>query len=184
MRLFRIILLFAAISLYIPVTTEAAFFVKKAAATTTQVIAAGEHGKQVFTNISTERSTVAAAHKKTFFGRVFEKVTHVNEAFSAGKKKWVAILLGFLDVFVLGFIGLPRFYMGYTSIGLMQLIFTLLGFVGVFLVIYAFILGNATLLIPAYLCIGLCVFSEIWQIVDLIRILCNSLKPKGGYWDK
>ena len=78
---------------------------------------------------------------------------------------------------------MPRFYMGYTAEGVMQLIFYLLGGVGVVCLILAFGLGNFALLIPAYLCLGLFAFSLVWQVVDVIRIMCNSLKPKEGYWD-
>ena len=180
MSLFRtVIILVAAILLYLPVTSQAAFFIKKS-----NVQIANENNHKIFTAITTTHTESTATGKTTFLGRVAHKIANVKEAFSAGKKKWVAILLGFLDVFVLGFIGLPRFYMGYTADGVMQLIFTLLGAVGVVCLILAFGLGNFALLVPAYLCIGLAVFSEIWQIVDLIRILCNSLKPKAGYWDK
>ena len=188
MRLFRkIIIPIVVILLYLPITTDAGFLVKKNDLSTVQTVSAKESSNKIFTNASTSEykgyieNTVA--HKKTFFGKIVQKFSDIRTSFSAGKKKWVAILLGFLDIFVLGYIGLPRFYMGYTAAGLMQLIFTLLGAVGIVCLILAFGLGQLALLIPAYLCIGLCIFSAIWQIVDLIRILCNSLKPKEGYWE-
>ena len=189
MRLFRkIIIPIVVILLYLPITTDAGFLVKKADLRTEQTVAVKESINTVITTTNTGEhkgySESTIVRKKTFFGKVAQKLSDVRTAFSAGKKKWIAILLGFLDIFVLGYIGLPRFYMGYTAAGLMQLIFTLLGAVGIVCLILAFGLGQLALLIPAYLCIGLCIFSAIWQIVDLIRILCNSLKPKEGYWEQ
>ena len=187
MRLFRkLIIPIAVILLYLPITSQAGFLVKRSAIETVYTSAATENKNTVAATIAGQSNGYtehAVAHKKSFFGKIVQRFTGAREVFSAAKKKWLAILLGLLDIFVLGGIGLPRFYLGYTSTGLMQLIFYLLGFVGVFLVIGAFITGQLALLIPAYLCIGLCVFSWIWQIVDVIRIMCNSLIPKEGYWE-
>jgi hypothetical protein len=189
MKLFRkIITVIAVILLYSPITSNAGFLVKKSSLQTVQTASTTENG-----NIITTKNTAhctsftenTVVHKKSFFGKIAQKFTDAKNVFTAaGKKKIVAILLGLLDLFIIGPIGLPRFYMGYTAEGLMQLIFYLLGGVGIVCVILAWGLGETALLIPGFIFIGLCVFSMIWQIVDIIRIICNDLKPKDGYWDE
>ena len=185
----KVVLFIALVLLYLPLKSEAGFVVKKTDLITVSTIAAKENtGSTTLATSSSAGSNIhsvsAVTHKKTFFGRLFQKFGGgEHNVFAGAKKKWVAILLGLLDIFVIGGIGLPRFYMGYTSEGVMQLIFYLLGAVGIVCLILAFGLANFALLIPAYLCLGLFVFSLIWQVVDVIRIMCNSLKPKEGYWD-
>ena len=188
MRLFRkIIISIVVVLLSLPVTTEAGFLINKTILNTVKTVAANENNNNIIATTGAGHynaySENAVVHKKTFFGKLIQKYSGIRNVFAAGKKKWVAILLGLLDIFVLGGIGLPRFYLGYTPTAIMQLVFYLLGGVGVVLVLAAFITGQLALLIPAYLCIGLCIFSWIWQIVDVIRIMCNSLLPKEGYWD-
>lgn len=193
MNLFRkIILPVVVILLYTPITTNAGFVVKKAGLHTTGTVvtsqsASGQTVDKIITVTNKENESGdkrnAVVHKRSFFGKIAHKLAHVEDILTAGKKKWIAILLGLLDMFVIGAIGLPRFYMGYTPEGLMQLIFYLLGGVGIVLVVLGWGLPQTSLLIPGFLCIGLCIFSIIWQIVDIIRILCNDLKPKDGYWE-
>jgi hypothetical protein len=65
-----------------------------------------------------------------------------------GKSQLVAAILAFL----LGGIGIHRFYLGYTWQGIVQIL--TLGGLG------------------------------IWALIDFIRILIGTLKPKGGEYEK
>jgi TM2 domain-containing membrane protein YozV len=64
-----------------------------------------------------------------------------------GKSQWVAAILCWL----IGTLGIHRFYLGYTWQGVVQL-----------------------------LTAGAC---GVWTLIDLIRILMGTLKPKGGEYD-
>jgi TM2 domain-containing membrane protein YozV len=63
--------------------------------------------------------------------------------------------------FVLGVLGIHRFYLGYTSIGLIQ---CAIGVVG---------------LLFAEWIIGL---LSIWILIDFVRILTYDLEPKNSYY--
>jgi TM2 domain-containing membrane protein YozV len=66
--------------------------------------------------------------------------------------------------FFLGWLGIHRFYLGYTGAGIVQLLL--------------FILGIPLMLIfIGYLMI---LAAWIWVLIDFIRILLGDLKPKGG----
>ena len=64
-----------------------------------------------------------------------------------GKNKTTAILLSFF----LGGLGVDRFYLGYTGLGILKLL--TLGGLG------------------------------IWALIDFIRIITGSLKPKDGNYE-
>ncbi|MCS7078052.1 MAG: TM2 domain-containing protein [Bacteroidia bacterium] len=66
----------------------------------------------------------------------------------SGKNQLVAALL----CFFIGALGIHRFYLGYTTIGIIQL-----------------------------LTLGGC---GIWSLIDLVRILIGTLKPKDGEYEK
>jgi TM2 domain-containing membrane protein YozV len=66
--------------------------------------------------------------------------------------------------FFLGWLGIHRFYLGYTGAGIVQLLL--------------FILGIPLMLIfIGYLMI---LAAWVWVLIDFIRILLGDLKPKGG----
>ena len=65
----------------------------------------------------------------------------------SGKNKTVAIILSLF----LGGLGIDRFYLGYTGLGVLKLL--TLGGLGV------------------------------WALIDLIRIIIGSLKPKDGNYE-
>ena len=76
------------------------------------------------------------------------------------KSQLVALLLA---VFLGGF-GIHRFYLGYTTIGVIQLIMGVLGYLTSFLLI------GIPILLALY----------VWVIIDIIRIATGTLKPADG----
>jgi TM2 domain-containing membrane protein YozV len=82
----------------------------------------------------------------------------------SGDRNWIIALL--LVLFIGGF-GVHRFYLGYTTIGIIQLVMTLVG-----AVLSLFIIG-----IPILLAL------VIWVFVDMIRIAVGDLKPKDGEYE-
>jgi TM2 domain-containing membrane protein YozV len=82
----------------------------------------------------------------------------------SGNRNWLAALL---FAFFLGAFGIHRFYLGYTTIGIIQLLMTVIG-----TVLSLFIIG-----IPILIAVS------IWVLVDLIRIAVGELKPKNGEYD-
>ena len=62
--------------------------------------------------------------------------------------------------FLLGSLGVHRFYLGYTSTGVAMLLITLIG---------------------SFVCCGLgAVITGVWSIVDFVLILTGSLKEANG----
>lgn len=96
-----------------------------------------------------------------------------------GKKLWVAAVLAFF----FGTMGLHRFYLGYTTLGIMQSFTLPLSLV--LLVIAANAVTVSTvgfflILLLAAVIIAFC----FWEISDFIRILVNDLKPRTGNYVK
>ena len=78
----------------------------------------------------------------------------------SNKSKVVAALLSFF----LGGLGIHRFYLGRVGSGIAMLILSILGWLTAVLIIgYVFL-----------------AIVGIWDLVDFIRILCNSLRDKQG----
>jgi hypothetical protein len=77
-----------------------------------------------------------------------KKLNKQSSEGSGGKSQLIALLL----VIFVGVLGIHRFYLGYTSVGVIQL-----------------------------LTAGGC---GIWALIDLIRIITGSLKPKGGEYEE
>jgi TM2 domain-containing membrane protein YozV len=97
----------------------------------------------------------------------YKNKKHISEskaALGGGKSQLVALLL----CFFLGFLGIHRFYLGYTGLGIMYLLFALVG------------IPLAAILIGLPLVAALAVLI----IIDFIRIIIGSLKPKGGSYSK
>ena len=87
-----------------------------------------------------------------------QKVKDMAEEFTGGneKSKTAAALLAIF----LGGIGIHRYYLGYTGIGITLTILWVLGFfIGITWVI-----------------------TSIWALVDFILILCDKLKPINGHY--
>ena len=76
------------------------------------------------------------------------------------KSQIVALLLALF----LGFFGIHRFYLGYTTIGIIQLIMGVFGFM------------TAGIIIG----IPILILLFIWVFIDLIRIATGDLKPADG----
>jgi len=75
-----------------------------------------------------------------------------------GKSRNVAMIY----CFVLGVLGIHRFYLGYTSIGLVLCI-----------------IGTVSLLLNLNTLLGL---LFIWSVIDFVRILTYDLEPKDSYY--
>ena len=75
-----------------------------------------------------------------------------------GKSRNVAMIY----CFVLGWLGIHRFYLGYTSIGLVLCI-----------------IGTVSLLLNLNTLLGL---LFIWSVIDFVRILTYDLEPKDSYY--
>ena len=75
-----------------------------------------------------------------------------------GKSRNVAMIY----CFVLGVLGIHRFYLGYTSIGLVLCI-----------------IGTVSLLLNLTTLLGL---LFIWSVIDFVRILTYDLEPKDSYY--
>ena len=77
---------------------------------------------------------------------------NVHQTPQPTKKQSTALILAAVDLFFP--IGLQRFYLGYTTIGIIMLVLTITG-------------------------IGILI-SWIWSLIDLIRIANGTLKPADG----
>jgi len=77
-----------------------------------------------------------------------------------GKSQLIALLL----CIFLGFLGIHRFYLGYTGLGIMYLLFAIIG-----IPLSAILIG-----------LPLVAALAILVLIDLIRIIIGSLKPKHG----
>jgi TM2 domain-containing membrane protein YozV len=84
----------------------------------------------------------------------------------SGKSQSVALILGLVSLLLLFGFGLHRFYLGYIMTGILQLLLTLVGALLIVVFVGYFIL--------------LAVF--IWTLIDVIRIITGSLKPKNGQY--
>lgn len=82
----------------------------------------------------------------------------------AGDNQIIAAILAFF----VGYLGIHRFYLGYTTIGIIQAALFIVGF------LTSFILIGFPILIGLY----------IWVLIDFIRILTGSLEPKGGSYSE
>jgi len=96
-----------------------------------------------------------------------------------GKRRGVAALLAFF----FGAMGLHRFYLGYTTLGIMQA-FTL----PLLLVLFITMLNATTVSTVGFflilLLVAVIVVFGFWEISDFIRILVNDLKPSTGDYVK
>jgi TM2 domain-containing membrane protein YozV len=108
------------------------------------------------------KTTVANAKLPSIIKPKLSKQVAVKNSPSKGDprdgKGWG---LSLVLCFVLGVLGIHRFYLGYTSIGLIQCV---IGVVG---------------LLFAEWIIGL---LSIWILIDFVRILTYKLEPKNSYY--
>ena len=90
------------------------------------------------------------------------------------EKRIIAILL----CLFLGVFGIHRFYLGYTLIGSIQLLTTVISFLWALIEFFAFLGGAATFIsaIP-YLLLVAC---SIWVLIDFIRLIFGDLGRAGG----
>lgn len=84
-----------------------------------------------------------------------KKSNDLMNSLGNGKSKIVAALLAFF----LGTLGIHRFYLGYTNVGIIQIVLTLAG---------------------AITCGITSVISLVWSIVDLVFILTGKLNHASG----
>lgn len=84
----------------------------------------------------------------------------VTQFTMSDKSKVVAALLSFF----FGMLGIHRFYLGRIGSGVVMLICTVLGWLTV-----GILVG-----------FGLIAFVSLWDLIDFIRILCNSLVDAQG----
>ena len=84
----------------------------------------------------------------------------VTQSTMSDKSKVVAALLSFF----LGMFGIHRFYLGRIGSGVVMLICAVFGWITT-----GIIIG-----------FGLLAFVAIWDVIDFIRILCNSLVDAQG----
>lgn len=84
----------------------------------------------------------------------------VTQSTMSDKSKVAAALLSFF----LGMLGIHRFYLGRVGSGTVMLICTVLGWFTAGIVVG----------------FGLIAFVAIWDLIDFIRILCNSLVDAQG----
>lgn len=111
--------------------------------------------------ITSETKTIVKANNS----KKNKKATKSSASAGGGKSQLVALLL----CIFLGVLGIHRFYLGYTGLGIMYLLFFLLG------IPLALVLIGYPILLALFIIV----------IVDLIRIIIGNLKPKGGeYADK
>ncbi len=117
-------------------------------------------------NLWVSTNPVQAAIANNFFPVISQQYNAIatSSGGSGGKSQIVALLL----VIFLGGLGIHRFYLGYTGIGIVQLLMALIGTILIFVLIGYFIL------------LGL----YIWLIIDLIRIITGDLQPKGGRYSQ
>jgi TM2 domain-containing membrane protein YozV len=101
------------------------------------------------------KATVKAAKKEA---------KEAKDAKAEGKSQVVAALLAFL----LGAIGIHRFYLGYTEKGILFIAMVLVGAL------------TLTIIIGALIFLAL----YVWISIDFVRILTGRLKPKGGEYGK
>lgn len=123
---------------------------------------------------------VIKAEKLSFFGKL-------KRYFRGDKKQIVAIILSIL----LGSLGIHRFYMGYTGIGLAQLGLTLVGnglyiagAISTAMAVTAAAAGTTVAISPlVFIGAGLIAAAAIWNVIDFVRLLIGNLQPKDGYFD-
>ncbi|XCP85032.1 TM2 domain-containing protein [Roseburia hominis] len=84
----------------------------------------------------------------------------VTQSTMSDKSKAAAALLSFF----LGMFGIHRFYLGRAGSGAVMLVCTILGWF------------TAGIIVG----LGLIAFVAIWDLVDFVRILCNSLGDAQG----
>jgi TM2 domain-containing membrane protein YozV len=102
------------------------------------------------------------ANKKATLKKSVEKENAVSTA--APKERTRNQIVAAVLCFFLGGLGIHRFYLGYTGIGIAQLLMFVLG-----VPLMAILIG-----IPIVLA------AMIWVLIDFIRILLGNLKPKNG----
>lgn len=137
------------------------------------------------TTATTEAGSVAVtktvkAKKLSFFA----KMKKMLRAFGGNKSQIIAALLAIL----VGYLGIHRFYLGYTWQGLAQLLLYG-GGIGLYIAGIASAVTAAaggTVAIPTLAIVGLVllIVGGIWVTVDFIRILMGNLEPKDGGYDR
>ncbi len=109
--------------------------------------------------------TKAVSESKTITKQEKKELKKAARKMGGGKSQLIALLL----CIFLGMLGIHRFYLGYIGLGIMYLLFGTLG-----VALIAVLIG-----IPIVLALMILV------LIDLIRIIMGSLKPKNGdYSDK
>ena len=110
------------------------------------------------------KTTVASAKLQSIIKPKLSKQVAVKNSPSKGDprdgKSWVGAMV---ICIVLGSLGIHRFYLGYTTIGWIQLIIGALGF---FIAPLEWMLG----------------ITAIWSLIDFVRILTYNLEPKDSYY--
>lgn len=109
------------------------------------------------------KTTVANAQLPSIIKPKLSKQVAVKNSPSKGDprdgKGWG---LSLVLALVLGVLGIHRFYLGYTSIGLVLCI-----------------IGTVSLLLNLTTLLGL---LFIWSVIDFVRILTYDLEPKDSYY--
>ncbi len=115
----------------------------------------------------------------TFSSTVGENPSPVNDG--PGEVQWKAALIAFF----FGFMGLHRFYLGYTTIGWIQVGLLVLG-MGLYAVGIATLATTSTITLPILSIIGIGVLGILytWVFWDFIRILFGRLQPNGDSYRK
>ena len=99
-------------------------------------------------SLETMKGEKLSLKEKVALKVVTQKMKKQSSESSGGKSQLIALLL----VIFVGVLGIHRFYLGYTTAGVIQL-----------------------------LTAGGC---GIWALIDLIRIITGSLKPKDGEYEE
>jgi len=156
----------AAALLWAPTAGRAAFVQKHTIETIFQAAeapaTAAVASPEVFTPYAASAHTAVASKQKKrgFFRRAARWI--------AGKLMGGNQIIAAILAFFLGELGVHRFYLGYTGIGIIQLLMFVVGFV------LSFVLIGIPILIAVL----------VWVLIDFIRILTGDLQPKAGSYSE
>jgi TM2 domain-containing membrane protein YozV len=113
---------------------------------------------EVSTTAAPEKVQLSKADRKAFKKELKRQLAAAPQGTTAeGKSQLVALLL---NIF-LGGLGIHRFYLGYVGMG----------------ILYIALLLTSFLIVPA-------IALFVLLVIDLIRIITGSLKPKNGEYGK
>ena len=135
-------------------------------------------------NTLVEPVTFKKENKTTAKSRLSNSLykTHIRRYSSndPDDRRTIAIVLSLLGLF--GILGIHRMYYGYWGIGVFQFLGLLAFCAGAFLLLVVALGGTAApglLLVSGIVLFAWGITAIIWQLVDFIRLLCNTLRPNG-----